>query len=80
LNEEAKEEAKKNPDDALCQYISETAERLESMGHPSASVIDMLEAYRRSRRVVRSGGKEEVMQHDHSLDLPYTDISPWTLI
>src|SRR5580698_8706260 len=34
LIEEAKEEAKKNPGDALCQYISETAERLESTGHP----------------------------------------------
>jgi hypothetical protein len=37
LIEEAKEEAKKNPDDALCCYISETAERLESMGYPGAS-------------------------------------------
>ncbi|MGA9878499.1 MAG: hypothetical protein WBQ15_07010, partial [Candidatus Sulfotelmatobacter sp.] len=59
LIEEAKEEAKKNPDDALCRYISEMAERLESTGHPGASVIGMLEAYRRSRRVARSGGAEE---------------------
>src|SRR6202040_1325331 len=50
LIEEAKEEAKKNPDDALCRYISSMAERLESTGHPGASVIGMVEAYRRSRR------------------------------
>jgi FMN phosphatase YigB (HAD superfamily) len=72
LIEEAKEEAKKNPDDALCRYISETAERLESMGHTGASVIGMLEAYRRSRRAARSGVAER-MQHDHSLDPPYLD-------
>src|ERR1700719_3006278 len=59
LIEEAKEEAKKNPDDALCRYISEMAERLETTGHPGASVIGMLEAYRRSRRLARSGGAEE---------------------
>jgi FMN phosphatase YigB (HAD superfamily) len=74
LIEEAKKEAKKNPDDALCRYISETAERLESTGHPGASVIGMLEAYRRSRRVARSGAAEEGMQHDHSLDPPYKDM------
>ena len=73
LIEEAKEEAKKNPDDALCRYISSMAERMESTGHPGASVIGMLEAYRRSRRVARSGGTEEGMQHDHSLDPPYLD-------
>jgi len=74
LIEEAKEESKKNPDDALCRYICEMAERLESMGHPGASVIGMLGAYRRSRRVARSGGVEEGMQHDHSLDPPYKDM------
>ena len=58
LIEEARQEAKKNPDDALCQCISEMAEHLESTGHPAASVIGMLEAYRRSRRVARSGGTE----------------------
>jgi FMN phosphatase YigB (HAD superfamily) len=73
LIEEAKEEAKKNPDDALCQYISEMAERLESTGHPGASIIGLLEAYRRSRRVARSGGAGEGMQLDHSLDPPYLD-------
>jgi phosphoglycolate phosphatase-like HAD superfamily hydrolase len=73
LIEEAKEGAKNNPDDALCRYISSMAERLESTGHPGASVIGMLEAYRRSRRVARSGGVEEGMQHDHSLDPPYLD-------
>jgi beta-phosphoglucomutase-like phosphatase (HAD superfamily) len=74
LIEEAKKEAKKNPDDALCKYISEMAERLESTGHPGASVIGMLEAYGRSRRVARSGGPEEGMQTDHSLDPPYKDM------
>ena len=44
------------------------------MGHPGASVRDMLEAYRRSRRVARSGGAEEGVQHDHSLDQPYKDM------
>jgi FMN phosphatase YigB (HAD superfamily) len=72
LIEEAKEEAKKNPDDALCRYISEMAERLESMGHPGASVIGMLEAYRRSRRLARSV-EAEGMQHDRSLDPPLLD-------
>ena len=78
LIEEAKEEAKKNPDDALCRYISEMAERLESTGHPGASVIGMLEAYRRARRVARSGetkvSAEEGMQHDHFHDPPYKDM------
>ena len=73
LIEKAKEEAKKNPDDALCRHISSLAERLESTGHPGASVIGMLEAYRRSRRVARSGGVEG-MQRDHSLDPPYKDM------
>jgi FMN phosphatase YigB (HAD superfamily) len=77
LIEEAKEEAKKNPDDALCRRISEMAERLESMGHPDASVIGMLEAYRRSRRVARSVARkvsaEEGIQRDRSLDPPYLD-------
>jgi hypothetical protein len=73
LIEEARQEAKKNPDDALCQCIIEMAEHLESTGHPGASVIGMLEAYRRARRVARSGGAEEGMQHDHSLDPPYLD-------
>jgi len=73
LIEEARQEAKKNPDDALCRCISEMAEYLESTGHPGASVIGMLEAYRRDRRVARSGGTREGMQHDHSLDPPYLD-------
>ena len=70
-------EAKKNPEDALCRYVSEMAERLESTGHPGASVIGMLEAYRRSRRLARSVetevGADEGMQHDHSLDPPHLD-------
>jgi FMN phosphatase YigB (HAD superfamily) len=73
LIEEAKEEAKKNPDDALCQHITEMAERLENMGYPSASVIGMLEAYCRSRRVARSGVAEGGMKHDRSLDPLYLD-------
>ena len=74
LIEEAKEEAKKNPEDALCRYISEMAERLESRGHPGASVISMLGAYRRSQRLARTGAAKEGMQHDHSLDPPYKDM------
>jgi FMN phosphatase YigB (HAD superfamily) len=73
LIEEAKVEAKKNPEDALCRYISETAERLENLGYAGASVISMLEAYRRSRRLVRSGEAEVDRQHDYSLDPPYLD-------
>jgi FMN phosphatase YigB (HAD superfamily) len=72
LIEEAKEEAKKNPDDALCRYITEMSERLESTGHPGFSVIGMLEAYRRSQRVARSA--EEGMQYHHSVDPPYKDM------
>jgi FMN phosphatase YigB (HAD superfamily) len=70
---EAKEEAKKNPDDVLCRCISEMAARLESMGHAGPSVISMLEAYRRSRRLARSGGAEGAMRHDHSIDQPYLE-------
>jgi len=77
LIEEARQEAKKNPDDALCRCISEMAERLESMGYPGASVIGMLQAYRRSRRIARSVETKvravEGMQHGHSLDPPYLD-------
>lgn len=73
LIEEATQEARKNPDDALCRCISEMAERLESAGHSGASVIGMLEAYRRTRRIAHSGGTDEGMQHDHSLDPPYLD-------
>ncbi len=75
LIEEAKAETKKDPDDALCNCISEMAERLESTGHPVASVIGMLEAYWRARRVARSGetkaSAEEGMQPDQRLDRPY---------
>src|SRR5208282_3497280 len=39
LIEEARQEAKKNPEDALCRCISEMAEQLESAGHAGASVI-----------------------------------------
>jgi FMN phosphatase YigB (HAD superfamily) len=74
---EAKEEAKKNPDDALCRCISEMAERLESTGHPGASVIGMFEAYRRARRAARSVATKvsagKGMQHDRSLEPRYLD-------
>jgi FMN phosphatase YigB (HAD superfamily) len=73
LIEEAEEEAKKNPDDVLCRYISEMAERLEGAGTPPASVIGMLDAYRRSRRVARSGATEEDVQHGHSLDQSHSN-------
>ncbi len=43
--EKANEEAKKNPDDALCRYITKLAGCLESKGLAGASVIGMLEAY-----------------------------------
>ena len=78
LIEEAKEEAKKNPHDALCRLISDMAERLQSMGYPGASVIGMLGAYRCSRRQARSietgVWAEEGMQHHHFLDPPYKDM------
>ncbi len=73
LIEEANEEAKKNPDDELCRYISETAERLEKLGYAGASVIGMLDAYRRGRRLARSVAAEEATQRDRSLDPPYLD-------
>ena len=50
------------------------AEHLESTGHPAASVIGMLKAYRRARRGAGSVGTEEGMQQDHSLDPPYKDM------
>jgi len=70
LIEEAKEEANKNPDDALCQHISKLAERLQSKGLPVASVIGMLETYYRSGKAARSD--EDI--HDQSLDPPYKDM------
>jgi FMN phosphatase YigB (HAD superfamily) len=73
LIEDARQEAKKNPDDALCRQISSMAERLESAGHPGASIIGMLEAYRRSQRIARSGRVVEGIRHDRSLDPPYLD-------
>ncbi len=74
LIEEAKEEANKNPDDALCRYISEMAERLESKGLPGASVIGMLEVYYRSRKAARSGEEEEDIRPGQALDPPYKDM------
>jgi FMN phosphatase YigB (HAD superfamily) len=71
LIEEAKEEANKNPDEALCRCISKLAGRLESEGWPSASVIGMLETYYRSRKATRS---DEEIQHDQSLDPPYKEM------
>ena len=71
LIEEAKEEANKNPDDALCRCISELAERLESEGLPGASVIGMLEVYYRNRKAARPGEEDEDVRPDQALDLPY---------
>jgi FMN phosphatase YigB (HAD superfamily) len=73
LIEEAKEKANKNPDDELCRCISKLAERLESTGHPGASVMGMLEAYYRSRKAGRSGEEEEDIRPDQALDPPYLD-------
>jgi FMN phosphatase YigB (HAD superfamily) len=74
LIEEAKEEAHKNPDDALCRYISKLAGNLESKGLPGASVIGMLEVYYRSRKAARSGEEEEDIRPDQALDPPYKDM------
>lgn len=70
---EAKEEANRNPDDALCRNISKTAEELESKGVPAVSVIGMLEVYYRSRRVARSGGEKKAIRPDQALDTFYED-------
>ncbi|MGA2457075.1 MAG: HAD family hydrolase [Terriglobales bacterium] len=74
LIEEAKEEVNKNPEDALCRYISEMAERLESKGLPGASVIGMLEVYYRRRKAARSGEEEEDIRPGPALDPPYKDM------
>ena len=74
LIEEAKEEANKNPEDALCRYISKLAGRLESKGLPGASVIGMLEAYYRSRKAARSAEEEEDIQHAQANDPPYKEM------
>ena len=74
LIEEAKEEANKNPDDALCRYISKLAGSLEGKGLPAASVIGMLEVYYRSRKAARSGEEEEDIRPDQALDPPYKDM------
>jgi FMN phosphatase YigB (HAD superfamily) len=71
LIEEAKEEANKNPDDALCRCISELAGSLESKGLPAASVLGMLEVYCRSRKAARFD--EENTRLDRALDPPYLD-------
>ena len=74
LIEEAKEEANKNPEDALCRYISKLAGRLESKGLPGASVIGMLEAYYRSRKAARSAEEEEDIQQAQANDPPYKEM------
>ncbi len=73
LIDEAKEEASKNPDDALCRYISKLAGNLESKGLPGASVISMLEVYYRSRKAARSSKEEEDMGPGQALDPTYLD-------
>ena len=74
LIEEAKQEAKKNPDHPLYRYISELAGRMESKALPGASVIGMLEAYYRSRKAARSVDVEQDAKHDPALDPPYKDM------
>jgi FMN phosphatase YigB (HAD superfamily) len=74
LIEEAKEEANKNPDNALCQHISKLAGRLKSKGFPDASLIGMVEAYYRSREMARLGEEDEDNQHDQGLDPPYKEM------
>ena len=74
LIEEAKEEANKNPDDALCRYISKLAGNLESKRLPGASVIGMLEVYYRSRKPARSAEEEGDIRPDQVLDPPYKDM------
>ncbi len=75
LIEKAKEEANKNPDDALCRHISEMAERLKSKGLPPASVVGMLEVYYRNRKAARSSeDEEEEVRFGQALDPPYKDM------
>jgi FMN phosphatase YigB (HAD superfamily) len=72
LTAEAKEEANKNPDDALCRCISQLAGSLESKGLPAGSVFGMLEVYYRSRKAARFG--EEDIRLDQALDPPYKEM------
>ncbi len=78
LIEEAKEVAKKDPDDALFQSISKLVESLESGGLPAASLFGMLEVYYRRRKAARSGGEEKHLRPDQaadpSHDPPYKDM------
>jgi FMN phosphatase YigB (HAD superfamily) len=82
----AKEEAKKNPNDALCRHISEMAEHLENAGYPGASLFSMLQAYRHTQKLTRSAETKKVevkinaevgaqgsMHSDRSPDPPYLD-------
>ncbi|HXW92006.1 MAG TPA: HAD hydrolase-like protein [Terriglobales bacterium] len=73
LIEEAKEEANKNPDDALCRYISKLAGSLESKGLPAASAIGMLEVYYRNRKAARSVEGQDI-RPDQALDPAYKDM------
>jgi hypothetical protein len=70
LIEEAKEEANKNPEDALCRCISELAESLESKGLPgclrdrhAGSLLSQPEGSALGR------GREEDIQPDQALTL-----------
>jgi FMN phosphatase YigB (HAD superfamily) len=73
LIDEAKEEANKNRDDALCRCISKLAGNLESKGLLGGSVIGMLEVYYRNWKAARSGEEEEDIRPDEALDLPFLD-------
>lgn len=68
---EAKEEANKNPNDALCRHISQLAGHLESKGLPGGSVIGMLETYYRREKALRSQGD---VRYDPSFDPAYKDM------
>jgi FMN phosphatase YigB (HAD superfamily) len=74
LIQEAKEEANKNSDDALCRCISQLAESLESKGLPAPSLFGMLEVYYRRRKAARSGEENEPIRPDQAADPPYKDM------
>jgi len=71
LIEEAKEEANKNPDDALCRCISELAGSLESKGLPRRLRVRHAGSLCRSRKAARFD--EENTRLDRALDPPYLD-------
>jgi len=73
LIEKAKQEANRNPDDALCGSISKLAESLENKGLPAPSLFGMLELYYGRRKAAQSGEKEEPLAVQ-VVDPPYKDM------